>query len=136
MIEFTAWLSAKIVIHIAIAFYGLSTYIVVLYPLIRFRKANFSTPFYTICFALAFTDTLSIILNIISTITDPLKPVADLQLLRLQSFISRCCWYGTSCCHILIALERTTIVFCKPGSKLVMKFLYCYCERKVCIAPL
>lgn len=117
--EYTVWLSARTIVETTLATYGLITYAIVLIPLTKFRKALFFTPFYTICFAMAFFDIAQLISSIILCLRIPILPYSNLFYLKFDGFLSRSFWYCSTCIEFMIALERTVIVFCKPGSKLV-----------------
>lgn len=122
--EYTIWLSMKTVVQVALATYGLAIYAIVLMPLIKFRKALFYTPFYTICFAMAFADIAQQIRYVILCTRFPILPYTDSFYLQVDGFLGRTFWYLATCIELLIALERTVIVFCKPGSRLVKINLY------------
>lgn len=118
--EYTVWLSVRTLIQVALSFYGLIIYAIVLLPLLKFRKALFFTPFYTICFAMAFADIGQLIKTIIFCIRYPILASTNLFYLQLDGFLGRSLWYLSTCIELLIALERMVIVYCKPGSKLVI----------------
>lgn len=115
--EQTVWGVAQSAVYTIISSLGIFGHVVLLIPLFRYYKTNFSKPFYIICISLAICDIGNLSYNIINMITDPLLFTgANANLIRWKGFFSRFFWYGTTFHQFLIAMERSFVVLCPPGS--------------------
>lgn len=111
MFEYTSQLAATMIVQCFISAYGLLAYIAVMKTLCHYRKTLFSTPFYTVCFALALLDILVLLDRMCIWISDPLLPYTSARILQIRSFYERFLHYGIVCIDLFIAVERTIVVF-------------------------
>lgn len=118
MIEYDALKAVQVQLRTFLTAYGFLGYVLVLRPLWRFRKTTFSSPFYTVCIALACSETVQLLLNAMTIVTDTeIEKLITYNIFK--TFLDRIAFYGTECHQLLIAIERSVAVFVPTSSKLV-----------------